>query len=327
MKQKNVWWVLMQGVLVSFLGFVLFSCGGQQGTVVQKGTIQSDTTWANQIVVKGDVEVAKGVTLTVTPGTVVKFAKIEPGGSANLYTTKEDYFDTAELIVSGRLIAKGTKDKMIRFTSAERSPRPGDWGAINFQDSTGNVLEYCDISFSDTAVHGHGVQVTVEHCLLHENGVGFGYKNVPRYRTNSAVNIQQNRITGNGGGILCGNASQSVIVHNEISDNKLYGIFGKQPYVTDVRSNNIMRNGKGILVYASKGFRIRENNIAESVEYNISLLEDQRSDVDAQSNWWGTTDEAKIRRAIWDGGQDRTLGMVNFSNLLKTAVKDAGVTG
>jgi parallel beta-helix repeat protein len=305
-------------------------CAGQKGKQIEKGTITSDTTWSGEILIKGDVEIAKGATLTITPGTIIRFAKIEPHGPANLYDkakAKNVAFERAELIVRGKLLARGTKDKMIVFTSAEGSPHAGDWGAINFQDSADNIVEYCEISYGDTGVHGHGVQAAVANSHLHDNGVAIGFKNVKEHRTQGSMNIFNNRIVGNGGGVLCGKGTRAAISKNEISNNRIYGIFGKKAYSCHVRFNNIVRNEKGIILYATKGCRVSQNNITDNAQYNVSMLEGQTWNVDARNNWWGTKDTKKIKNLIWDKDEEGHLGSVDFSNLASSPIKEAGVPG
>ena len=216
---------------------------------------------------------------------------------------------------------------MILITSAEESPRPGDWGAINFLDTKDNILEYCEISHGHTSVHGHGGEVTVANCYLHDNGVAIGHKTVKEFKTNGSMTVLYNRITGNGGGILCSTGSRSTISHNEISHNAFFGIYGKKRSVANVRYNNITRNGKGIILYATQGLRISENNIADNEAYNIAFLEGQIRNVDAPHNWWGTRDEKEIKGLIWDKDEDGTLGKLDFSGFAPSPVEGAGVPG
>jgi hypothetical protein len=295
--------------------------------IIEKGVISTDTTWDKEIYVKGDVEISPGATLTVMPGTVVRFAKIAEDGPGNLHKTATDNFPRAELIVRGKLVARGSKDRVIVFTSAAGSPKPGDWGAINFLDSKGNTLEFCEISYADTGVHGHGVQMTVKNCYFHDNGVGIAYNNDPEYQTKSLVGVHNNRIIGNGGGILCGRQTQSRIGHNQITNNKLYGIFGKKAWSSHVRFNEIRGNAKGVILYATPGFRLNQNNLADNERYAVSLLEGQTYDVDARENWWGTKDRMKIKDAIYDKDEERPLGRVNFSKFAKSPIKGAGLQG
>lgn len=327
MKKTDVGVNLTKGILVLILCVVVNACGSEKARTVEKGVIKSNTTWQKGILIAGDVEIARGATLTIMPGTIIKFAKIQADGPANLYDDKTNYFSRAELIVKGKLWAKGTKDNKIVFTSAERSAQPGDWGAINFNDSADNLLAYCDISYADTGIHGHGAQVQVENSHLHNNGVGIALKNLGKLKTRSTMSLVQSQILGNGGGIICGAGARCRISHNHISNNKLYGIYGKMASPSQVRYNNIMYNGKGIILYATEGFQIAENNISDNEEYNVSLLEGQRRHVDARRNWWGTKDRGRIKALIWDRDEDGTLGEVDFSDLAVSRIQEAGVTG
>ena len=105
---------------------VLFTDNGQEapkGNVIGNGD-QNFVFKGNQTLdrgtylLKGWVYVADGATLTIPAGTVIKGDK----------DTK------AALIVEpgGKLIANGTADKPIVFTSeqAAGSRRPGDWGGL-----------------------------------------------------------------------------------------------------------------------------------------------------------------------------------------------------
>lgn len=72
-----------------------------------------------------DVTVDPGITLTIEPGTTIKF-----GG-------------TRDLIVNGTLDARGTDTQTIRFTSHSVTPAKGDWGLVYFtEDSVNNNLDY-----------------------------------------------------------------------------------------------------------------------------------------------------------------------------------------
>jgi hypothetical protein len=109
------------------------------------------------------------------------------------------------------------------------------------------------------------------------------------------MTILYNRVTGNGGGVLCGKDSITMISHNQISDNNFFGIYGKNALSAYVRYNNIAHNGKGIILWITQGFRISENNIADNKKYDIALMEGQTWDLGVHHNWWGTTDEKKIK--------------------------------
>ena len=84
----------------------------------------TDTVWNNDRIwqATGNIFVDPGITLTIEPGTVVKFN----AGRA--------------LEVDGTLIAAGTPTQVIRFTSAATSPAAGDWAGIIFKDSSADAV-------------------------------------------------------------------------------------------------------------------------------------------------------------------------------------------
>ncbi len=294
-------------------------------TVVGKTEIVTDTVWQGNILVTGDVRVKEGATLIILPDTKISFKKIAPFGEDKLSLDKANHFPRAELIVRGRLIAQGLPDKPIVFTSAEKKPLVADWGAVNFIGSKYNIMEYCDISYGHTSVHCHSAQVVVSHCNFHDNGVAVGLKNVKNIGLKCVVSILYNKIHDNGGGILIGGLACPVVSHNDIKGNKFFGIFTKKSGPCCIRYNNIVNNGKGIILYAVKKLFLRDNNIANNTDYNISLLEGQEQDVMAMNNWWGTSDPSRIRKGILDHHSDKSLGTVNFSDFLKAPVAGAGI--
>lgn len=101
---------------------------GAKSVVDVQGEITANTTWeATKVyLIKGFVYVKDGVTLTIQPGTIIKGALKEqdPAGQAKGGT----------LIVEpgGKLIAEGTADQPIVFTSSKPAGQRtyGDWGGV-----------------------------------------------------------------------------------------------------------------------------------------------------------------------------------------------------
>lgn len=291
---------------------------------VEKGTISSDTIWDGEVLIKADVEIAKGATLTIMPGTVVKFAKIEPFGPGKLYEEKTHQFPRAELIILGKIIAKGTAEKMITFTSVSENPGPADWGAVNLLDSSDNIFEYCDFSYAHTAIHAHSGKATITNCYLHDNGVAIGMKNVPEFKTKSEMIARNNLISTNGGGFLFGAGSVLIATKNDIINSELFGIYCKKgSSASEIKYNNISKNVKGVLLFATENFKLHYNNINDNKDYNVSLLTGQVADLDARFNWWGTTDEAKIKQMNRDKEEEEDLGTIIFSDYAKEPIADA----
>ena len=313
---------LVAGITLFFL--LLNPVYGEQ-LVVNKGIIDKDTIWQGEVLIKGDVEVAQNATLMIMPGTVVRFEKIDEFGEGKLSLDKLSHFPRAELIVRGKLYAQGTLENKIIFTSAEKSGHPGDWGSINFLGGTGSIIEFCVITYAHTGVHAHSGQVVVSYSTFHYNGVAIGQKNIKDVPHKSVVPMLYNRITENGGGILYGGGSTTTIAHNEINNNKFFGIYAKKGGLANVRYNNITNNGKGVIFYKVKDILLRDNNISDNQDYNISLLAGQTGDIVVRNNWWGTTDKTQIKNLVRDKTRDETLGNVDFSDFLTSPVAGAGL--
>lgn len=98
--------------------------------------------------VRGNVLVANGRTLTVEPGVRLRFHE-------------KSYLEIGHK--GSRLIARGTKDKPIVFTSAAMSPKRGDWVGIVFGDAPGEgtVLEHAVVEYAGRESHGGQGALTV----------------------------------------------------------------------------------------------------------------------------------------------------------------------
>lgn len=118
---------------------------GPEGNLITK-----DQKWSHDTVLSGPHFVLPGVTLTIEAGVTVSF-EYHNGNSDDVGTIivlpgdATNFKDGPK--PSGQLIAIGTPDKPIVFTSARSDPQINDWGGIiligdaptNIQGNTGNV--------------------------------------------------------------------------------------------------------------------------------------------------------------------------------------------
>lgn len=110
-------------------------CTGEQNV---SGLITSDTRWVSTCtyVVTDNIAVEAGVTLTIEPGTVVKF--------------KGQY----HLQVGGTLVAQGTSDERIMFVSYFDSPSWDQrWEGISFvgDQQSDSALQFVTIEDTDSS--------------------------------------------------------------------------------------------------------------------------------------------------------------------------------
>lgn len=304
---------------------LIAGCQKQQVTELSKQTIDKDATWSGNIIVGGDIYVPPGVTLTIAPGTVIKFKKIDEKSDQNMFDIDSPYYPEAELIIRGRLIARGTSDNPIVFTSAEMTPRAADWGAINFLGSDDNVIEHVKIFCAYNGIHAHGGSVTVTYSEFARNGVGISFKkeeetpDAPWYGKESTLKITHNLFAGNKGGIGFRN-SNAEILHNEIRDNKFFGIWPKENSKALVQYNEITGNMKGVYLYQAQGLKMQYNNIYDNRTYDIAIAEAQDFPVNAPNNWFGTTDQTKIEELLFDKNDDPELAEIKIDPLLEKPV-------
>jgi hypothetical protein len=201
----------------------------------------------------GDIIVEKGVTLTIDPGVTV-------------YLT-DTMYQKYRLKVYGILRSIGTETEPIIFTI-----KPGGMAwqilGITFYDSTsveGSVLEYCEITRSNSAIICRGTAPLISHCTISSEGGG-----IDLYGTPDII---------------------PVITHNVIQ-NCASGIFtlGPSPII---EYNDIIGIRPGISITKDAKPVIHYNNLLYS-----GVCTGSPGPIDARYNWWGTTDEDEIRKWI-----------------------------
>ncbi len=309
---------------------ILVSGCAEDVKVIGKITLEEDTVWKGSLLIDGDVFVPPGVTLTVMPGTMIKFKRIDETSEKNMFGHDSPYYPQAEIIVRGKLIAQGTKKKPIVFTSAERDAGPADWGAINLLGSKGNVIEYVKVLCAYNGIHAHGSTAVISHSEFMKNGVAisfkkeFEYPDVSWFGEEAELVITHNLIHKNKGGIGFRKAS-ATISYNEIRENKFFGIWPKEDSKGIISYNDIQENKKNIFLYQVKGVTIQFNNIYDPKDYNIAVAEEQDYDIDVGNNWWGTINTEKIEEYVYDKMDDEEVGRILYEPILRSRVEGAGI--
>ena len=300
------------------------------------GYIDSSMTWTLEMspfLVEFPVIVSSGAVLTIDPGVEVSMAW------------------KMGIAVFGSLIAEGTPESPIHFTGHEGVWNGLSFNGRD-QDSLSSLkyctIEYCNLGvLCDTLT-----SPTIEKCTIRNFthvGVYVGNQAQPQIIDNDILNptpggfptgiqcdpfsnpwIYGNRITGHSKGVYCLYVSFTVIDSNTIADcdtgfaglytantvtvrnsqiigNDVgFGLWLSSPEITD---NVITGNEKAIQGINESNRYLRRNDFSDNTwtYYNLSI-----NRVDAEQNWWGTTDSTVIADGIWDQLDSTGVGAVDF---------------
>ncbi len=277
-------------LLITLLA-VVFSAACTPVRSYRAEVLQGDVVWQGRVDIAGDLVLAADSRLTILPGTEVVF---HPPAPADDRWRDHPNFAGSELIVRGRIIARGTARAPIRFRPATRSVAPGDWGGINVSDSPEAVFVYCRFEGADSALHAQNSTLRVEQSVFWRNRVAVRFHS-------SAIRIEHNRFERNGSAIRF-HFGAPVIRRNEFVDNE--------------RSIFITAHPRQV--------RIEENNFASATDYHLVLGEEVPENVPAARNWWGGTDLERIGELLFDRRRDPYLGRIEIQPLLSAPVEGAG---
>jgi PKD repeat protein len=135
--------------------------------IEHSGNISDDETWIEGVhLIVSDVYV-DGATLTIEPGAVVMFA-----------SGRGLYFGYNSGSSGATLVAEGTADKPITFTSSAATKSPGDWDYIGFYEGASSIstMQHCVVEYgggfgsSYGEVHLIGSSVSMDHCIIRYSG-------------------------------------------------------------------------------------------------------------------------------------------------------------
>ncbi len=224
----------------------------------RSGLIFKDEIWSGTIWVKSPVVVPKGITLTIEPGTVVKFKH-----DRNYKT-----FNKANLKIKGGTVkAIGTKDEMIWFTSDASQPVNGDWWGISLHDSTDSKFDYTIVEFGEMGIEQFDSAVPVTNSIIRwSNAEGL-------YAERSEPIFKNNIFYGNGyHDIALEQYNKNVQILNNIFKDSNYGIHHEktESYI----EGNYFKNYKNEVISAGmeSNIVIKKNRFEEiSIEKAISI--------------------------------------------------------
>ncbi len=133
-----------------------WSCPNECNFVEKCGEIAKDETWKGAVHVTCSVNVLEGATLTILPGTIVKFKH-----DRNYKT-----FERAGLFVDGTIKTVGTPEEQIWFTSDAPNPVNGDWMGITIFNSHKSIFDYAIVEFAEIAISQFDSSVPITNSII-----------------------------------------------------------------------------------------------------------------------------------------------------------------
>uniref|UniRef100_A0A831U1X0 DUF1565 domain-containing protein n=1 Tax=Geobacter metallireducens TaxID=28232 RepID=A0A831U1X0_GEOME len=235
--------------------------------------LTEDTVWRGEVFVEGGITVAPQTTLTVEPGTVVRFRRTVAGEGAGPL-----------LLVQGRLVARGSAEAPVRFTSSFSDPRAGEWQGIVFLGSEKkNLLEQCRVEGAAVGIDASFSTVTLKEVSLADCGTGARFQDsivtvsggsasgcaVGMDFADSESDIRGITVRGNGRGMTVRGGSL-FLEGAGIADNREAGLIAAASRLTIDRSI-FQGSAAGLLLTDCEG-TVTGARIADNREIGIQLI-------------------------------------------------------
>ncbi|MEW5801121.1 MAG: MopE-related protein [bacterium] len=237
---------LLHFTTLNFMGFRFSSYCFAETNV--GGPVRGNVTWSlnkSPYIVKSSISVVSGATLTIEPGVEVR---LQEGKAVQ---------------VDGTLIARGTVDAKIVFTTYQKSPLVR-WGYILFTDSSvdatvdgenytgGSILEHCLVEYANGgdrqgAVICEKASPLFNYCEIRNNTIS-GMRITDSSNLVTNCNINNNISASSGAGINASGNSTLTIISSTITNNASGGTSGgggicfTSPGILTIISSTITNN-------------------------------------------------------------------------------------
>lgn len=271
---------------LTLMALVLGGClAGRPALQLDHAVVDGEATWSGEVRIRGIVTVKKSGTLTILPGTRIVFEPVDEDG---------DGIGDGELLVEGTLVARGTADQPIVFTSGAARPQRADWKFLYLDFARGAVVDHIVSEYAYSGIQVHFCRAQVTNSVFRHNVDGVRFSTVN-------IEVAGNRIHDNVHGLRYEERRSSAhIHHNDIRDNDI-GVFA--------------------VTRSEDKARIEHNNITGSRRYSVKLGLEQPGDITLPRNWWGSADPRAIEAGFFDRRFDPALGLVRAPDPLEGPVE------
>jgi len=282
-------------------------------------------------IIRKDVTLFAGCTLIIEPGAEVKFSS------------------NTGMEVRGTLIAEGTISSPILFTSADAVTK-GAWKGIEIANTFGGraTIKFAKFSYASTAISTQccwgGGPVEISDSVFANNAIALGgyagwkmvverctFEKNTYAVTDADKTISDSVFRNNQYGLY---ATERVSIYRSIfedNDVALHGGRGEVKFCEisnngigveglfegfTLMNNIITKNDIGVILsqYDTYTSAVEYNDIYDNVTYNLKNTGDANKSV--KYNWWGTINPCEIEKKIYDGYDDASVGIVEYSPIL-----------
>lgn len=237
--------------------------------VYQDRLLTQDTVWRGEVLVEGVVTIAPQATLNLEPGTVVRFRR--KGAQAPL------------LVVQGRIVASGTRETPVLFTSNFAVPAAGDWqGVMLLGSEKKNLLENCRIEGAQTGLEVLFSNLTLKNVRSERSETGMRFQDALIVMeaggasacdtglslSESETTLRNISVVGNRVGLSARKSSVYLLDAN-LSGNRAAAFSGDGCRVK-IQGGAALDNGSGLTLLQCEG-TVAGARLAKNREYGISL--------------------------------------------------------
>jgi hypothetical protein len=230
--------------------------------------LSEDTVWRGEVLVEGAVTVAPQATLSIEPGTVVRFRR--KGNQAPL------------LVVQGRLVAVGTREAPILFSSSFVEPMAADWqGVMLLGSEKKNTLENCRIEGAQTGFEALFSSVTLKSVRVERSGVGMRFQDtlvamesggasgcdIGLSFSESEADLRSLSLVSNRLGLSARKSSVYLLEANLSGNQTGFSCDGCR---VKIQGGAFLGNGEGVTLLGCEG-SVTGARIAKNREYGMSL--------------------------------------------------------
>lgn len=231
--------------------------------------LSEDTVWRGEVLVEGALTIAPQATLTVEPGTVVRFRRKGPQAPC--------------LVVQGRIVAAGTRETPVLFSSHFSVPAPSDWQGIMLLGSEKkNLLENCRIEGAQTGLEALFSSVTLKNVRAERSATGMRFQDTlvtmesgGASDCDTGLSFAQSEATLRGIALeanrlgLVAKRSSIYLFNGNLSGNQAAAFSGADCRVR-IEGGAVTGNGSGVTLLQCEG-GVSGARVAKNREYGMSL--------------------------------------------------------